>query len=997
MINYDTFKAIAELQQLVVRKPIGITRAANGTIIEMIGYTEITFWFDSDAEFPVTATVAISSKSGCNVNLLGLEFVSHVSDSMLFNKPILRLENIHPGKFIRLHTNRNIEFPYYSKIKKVQVGHTRSIPQKSLAVIKLQTEAKKGTHFVPHKRFAQNGIFFFDSYCTADESEFPVMVENMNTHEITLKDGNLGYLSEPGQVSKLFHLNDGIKFLSTIKDHTLDDNDIHYSAMPSWTEYKVTENYEPSNTCFKAEEELATDFYEEAKACDPNRNKPKKPKIPIPTELLHKYSNRVRQFLNKFDFTDSDLTKSELAKLLDILVEDSDVYSFTKYDIGKIAHEFKITLQKDAQFRKQRPSKIPFHYRDRLEKLLVELQEAEIIKEMGDEEEMGSSFINPIIILPKGDSLKIVIDARFLNSITDLTTYYWPLEPLNVLLTKISGKIFTTSDLSYAYSQVPLSKETQKLTSFVIGNKQYTFTRGFYGLAGLPNFFSRIMSIHFAPMIRKKTAITYLDDCFLQAKTKQQMFQVIKEYHSLLRKSGLKAAPDKTFMFLKKVKFLGHQVSEKGLSPLTKRVQALRQLKSPESKRDVMRVIGCLQFYSCYIRNLNVTAKPLFDLIAEGVNFKWTDQHEQIFQEIKNQLCEDTLLTFPDQRYPFHIHVDSSSVGTGYILIQEFPEGKKVVSYNSRIFDKQEQKETTTHRELCGIISALQAYEHYIIGSPHPIYVYCDHKPIIYLWARKGQLSHRFFRYQVIITKFQNLKIIWTPGKNLPIPDILSRNVTNSQLRQFQLSHKVIPKDIEFLDSLGNTVKYYIEHETDQTTSQNDYYPVICEYQGTKSRLRIKNNGEEVTVEKEPMMVAQVTTELNSFFKDGKSINNRQLERQKALTPPEPLESESDTDSEPDDYWYEDAEIAINIAELKSQDNSETQPITVCAMSPQKSSTNAVEQLQELTKTQELDTETIIKEQGRDPILSQVISWVKQQQLPDNTPKLRHSKTTLRI
>ena len=42
------------------------------------------------------------------------------------------------------------------------------------------------------------------------------------------------------------------------------------------------------------------------------------------------------------------------------------------------------------------------------------------------------------------------------------------------------------------------------------------------------------------------------------------------------------------------------------------------------------------------------------------------------------------------------------------------------------------------------------------------------------LWGRKGQLSRRFFRYQVIITKFQNLRIIWRPGLILAFPDILS-------------------------------------------------------------------------------------------------------------------------------------------------------------------------------------------------------------------------------
>ena len=252
------------------------------------------------------------------------------------------------------------------------------------------------------------------------------------------------------------------------------------------------------------------------------------------------------------------------------------------------------------------------------------------------------------------------------------------------------------------------------------------------------------------------------------------MFSIIHEYHSLLRKTGLKGGPEKTFFFLKKVKFLGHVVSSEGIQPIAKRVKDLKNLKSPECKREFMKMLGCLGFCSCYIKNFHVDSKPFYDLIRDSTSFRWTDEHEKIFQLIEDRISEDTILAIPTTDYPFHIHVDSSSVGTRCILIQQFPEGKRIISFNSRNFDKPEQKMSTLHRELCGIVSALQTYQHYIIGSPFQIDLYCDHKPILYLWGCKGQLSDRFFRYQVLITKFQNLKSIWTPESNLVFPDILS-------------------------------------------------------------------------------------------------------------------------------------------------------------------------------------------------------------------------------
>ena len=98
---------------------------------------------------------------------------------------------------------------------------------------------------------------------------------------------------------------------------------------------------------------------------------------------------------------------------------------------------------------------------------------------MGSDVEIRSLFTNAIIILPKRDTVKLVIDARYLNSITDLLNYSCPLEPVQMLLTRLDGVYYTTSDLAPAYNQVPLSEDTKKLTNFFVGGKQYMFERGF--------------------------------------------------------------------------------------------------------------------------------------------------------------------------------------------------------------------------------------------------------------------------------------------------------------------------------------------------------------------------------------------------------------------------------------------------------------------------------------------------------------------------------------
>ena len=264
--------------------------------------------------------------------------------------------------------------------------------------------------------------------------------------------------------------------------------------------------------------------------------------------------------------------------------------------------------------------------------------------------------------------------------------------------------------------------------------------------------------------------------------------------------------------------------------------------------RDVMKVLVCLGFHDCYIKNLHVDSKPFYDLIRDSTSFHWTEEHELFFQFVKERISEDTILAIPSTEYPFHIHVDSSNVGTGCILIQQFPAGKRIISFNFRVFDKAEQKMSTLHRELCGIVSALQSYEHYDIGSPFPILLYCDHKPILYLWGHKGQLSHRFFRYQFIITKFQNLKIIWTPWFNLAFPDILNRNVTIDEYQHHQLQHKKLPRDFQFFDEHGQHITYEINHDDAAAESCNDFYPIHCQQSKDQKIHRFHIDGENFSL-----------------------------------------------------------------------------------------------------------------------------------------------------
>ena len=268
---------------------------------------------------------------------------------------------------------------------------------------------------------------------------------------------------------------------------------------------------------------LETDFTKDAKSCQPTCDEQ------FPTFREKVYNNQLIQqylqyqpkefvqYVQEFDFQFPDVTDQEMTLLMDMLYHSRNVYSQHKFDVGKTRQKFHVKIKSNVELERQRPGKLLLHLKEKLEKLPTQLKDADIIREVGDDDEIGSLFVNPIILMPKSDFVKLVIDARFLNSVTDLTNYSWPLEPLQMIMTRGNGKFFSVSDLPCAYHQVALSPETQKVTRFVIGGRQYTYTRGFYGLCGLPSFLSRLMTIDFEPLIKKKQAITYIDDTIMQS------------------------------------------------------------------------------------------------------------------------------------------------------------------------------------------------------------------------------------------------------------------------------------------------------------------------------------------------------------------------------------------------------------------------------------------------------------------------------------------------
>ena len=184
---------------------------------------------------------------------------------------------------------------------------------------------------------------------------------------------------------------------------------------------------------------------------------------------------------------------------------------------------------------------------------------------------------------------------------------------------------------------------------------------------------------------------------------------------------------------LKKVKNLGHIIEDKNVKPINSRIDGFQKLEPPTRMEALKRYLGTVNFLAKYVYGMQPFLQPLYNLLQKENDFKWTNEHQKIFNEMKRKKTHKLELTMPDTTKPFYILSGASNTGIGAALLQQHPteEKMKLISANSRLFTPMEMRLSRLIRECSAIIFALTEYEFLLTGSNYPIVFFTDHKPII--------------------------------------------------------------------------------------------------------------------------------------------------------------------------------------------------------------------------------------------------------------------------
>ena len=382
-----------------------------------------------------------------------------------------------------------------------------------------------------------------------------------------------------------------------------------------------------------------------------------------------------------------------------------------------------------------------------------------------------SQWSSPCILVPKPDgTYRFVTDFRKVNSVTKSDSY--PIPRIDNCIDKIgSAKFVSKLDLLKGYWQVPLTDRAKEITAFATPDNLYQYKTMPFGMKNSSATFQRMIHSIVQDL---EGCEAYIDDVIIYSSTWEEHIKILKELFSRLKKANLTVNLAKSDFLCATVEYLGHIVGQGCVKPIKAKVDAIAKYPSPTGKKDLMRFLGMVGFYRKFCHNFSTVVAPLTNLLQKNTKFQWTDQCNNVFNNIKELLMNSPVLVSPDFQKQFKLAVDASDVGIGAILCQEGDDGiDRVVCFFSKKLNKFQKNYSTIEKECLALLLSLQHFDVYLNVTLHPVMVFTDHNPLTFL-HKMANKNQRLTRWSLQLQQY-DIVISHIKGKDNIIPDALSR------------------------------------------------------------------------------------------------------------------------------------------------------------------------------------------------------------------------------
>ena len=432
----------------------------------------------------------------------------------------------------------------------------------------------------------------------------------------------------------------------------------------------------------------------------------------------------------------------------------------------------------------QRKGRMPMYSRNLMEeqqRICDELEGTVLLKP----EEVGvvCEYLNPSFLVLKKSGKK-----RLVTAFGEVGQYSKPQPALmpdtNSVLRHIGNyKWIITSDLSGAYWQLPLSKDSMRYCGVVTPYRGVrVYGRSAMGMPGSETALEELLCRILGDQLTEGGVTKLADDIYCGGSSPEEVMKEWERVLQSLKDNGLRLSASKTTICPKSVSILGWVWEMGSISASSHRISTLATVDPPQTVGKLRSFVGSFKYLSRVMRSYSEVLHPLEEVIAgrnSSEKIAWTDNLVAAFRRAQDHLKSSKTLTMPRRDDQLQIVTDASNTGIGAALFVLRGGEPQIAGFFSSRYKKHQTAWMPCEMEALSISAAVTHFAPYIVQSTLQTLVLTDSLPCVQAFGklRKGEFSSsaRVSTFLSVLCRF-NIQLCHLKGSENTYADFASRN-----------------------------------------------------------------------------------------------------------------------------------------------------------------------------------------------------------------------------
>ncbi|XP_075640353.1 uncharacterized protein LOC142612114 [Castanea sativa] len=406
----------------------------------------------------------------------------------------------------------------------------------------------------------------------------------------------------------------------------------------------------------------------------------------------------------------SKLPIQEIEELVQFLRDNIDVFAWTTYDVPGINPEVichHLNINPHATPRQQPPRRASQEHAEAVKEEVGKLKQAGAIKEIFYPEWLA----NTVVVKKKNGKWRVCVDFTDLNKACPKDPF--PIPRIDQLMDATVGHPrMSFLDAFQGYHQIPLSSNDQEKTAFRAPNGNYHYRVMPFGLKNAGSTYQQMVTRMFDAQLGRNME-AYIDDMVIKSKRTEDHLTDLQETFSVLRKYKLRLNASKCSFGVGSGKFLGYIITHRGIEVNPDQIKAVLGLHSPRNPKEVQKLVGMIAALNRFISWSADRCRPFYRLLHKWKDFRWTDECNLAFEDLKQYLSRPPILSRPEKEEVLYAYLAVTNHSVSLVLIRNDDGVQKPIYYINKSLQEVEQRYLLLEKALLAVVHATRKLPHY--------------------------------------------------------------------------------------------------------------------------------------------------------------------------------------------------------------------------------------------------------------------------------------------